>query len=132
MSTRCSPSGLIPSRQPTHGIAHTHIDSLADIPRLKGVPFLEPGTPIYVEDLEAWKKKAGIKVSAGDALFVRTGVWARRTTVGPWLRGRAQGGRSAGLDPSEIREARSVCTESIRARAGRRRDDATIAALSWV
>src|ERR1700752_460305 len=75
---------------------------LIDIPRLKGVPYLEPGTPIYVEDLEAWEKRAGIKVSAGDALFVRTGVWARRKAEGPWLRGRAQGGRSAGLDPSVI------------------------------
>ena len=36
---------------------------LIDIPRLKGVPYLEPGTPIYAEDLEAWEKKAGIKVS---------------------------------------------------------------------
>jgi kynurenine formamidase len=128
-----------------HGIAHTHLDSLAhindngvfyngykpepgrvlkqgheknsihnvkdgiftrgillDIPRLKGVPYLEPGTPIYIEDLEAWEKKAGVKVSAGDALFVRTGVWARRKALGPWLRGRAEGGRSAGLDPSVI------------------------------
>jgi len=75
---------------------------LIDIPRLKGVAYLEPGTPIYVEDLEAWEKKAGVKVSAGDALFVRTGVWARRKAVGPWLRGRAEGGRSAGLDPSVI------------------------------
>jgi kynurenine formamidase len=41
-------------------------------------------------------------VSAGDALFVRTGVWARRQAVGPWLRGRAEGGKSAGLDPSVI------------------------------
>jgi kynurenine formamidase len=128
-----------------HGIAHTHLDSLAhindkgvffngykpdadtvlkqghsknsihnlkngiftrgvliDIPRLKGVPYLEPGTPIYAEDLEAWEKKAGVKVSAGDALFVRTGVWARRKALGPWLRGRADGGRDAGLDPSVI------------------------------
>jgi kynurenine formamidase len=75
---------------------------LLDIPRLKGVPYLEPGTPIYVEDLEAWEKQAGIRVSAGDALFVRTGVWARRKTVGSWLRGRAEGGKSAGLDPSVI------------------------------
>jgi kynurenine formamidase len=75
---------------------------LIDIPRLKGVPYLEPGTPIYVEDLEAWEKKTGVKVSAGDALFVRTGVWARRKAAGPWLRGRAEGGRSAGLDPSVI------------------------------
>jgi kynurenine formamidase len=128
-----------------HGIAHTHLDSLAhinengvfyngykpdrdavlksghpknsihnlkngiftrgvliDIPRLKGVPYLEPGTPIYVEDLEAWEQKTGIKVGPGDALFVRTGVWARRKAMGPWLRGRAEGGRSAGLDPSVI------------------------------
>jgi kynurenine formamidase len=75
---------------------------LLDIPRLKGVPYLEPGTPIYAEDLEAWERRAGIRVSAGDALFVRTGVWARRQAVGPWLRGRAEGGKSAGLDPSVI------------------------------
>jgi len=75
---------------------------LLDIPRLKGVPYLEPGTPIYAEDLETWEKRAGIRVSAGDALFVRTGVWARRQAVGPWLRGRAEGGKSAGLDPSVI------------------------------
>jgi kynurenine formamidase len=111
-----------------HGVAHTHLDSLAhinydgvfyngykpdadvvmknggharnsiinlkngiftrgiliDIPRLKGVRYLEPGTPIYVQDLEAFEKMAGIKVSAGDALFIRTGRWARRTAVGPW------------------------------------------------
>jgi len=29
---------------------------LLDIPRLKGLPYLEPGTPIYVEDLEAWER----------------------------------------------------------------------------
>jgi kynurenine formamidase len=128
-----------------HGIAHTHLDSLAhintngvfyngytpgqdavmknghsrnsihnvkagvftrgvliDIPRLKGVPYLEPGTPIYVEDLEAWEKRTGVRVGSGDALFVRTGVWARRQAEGPWLRGRADGARSAGLDPSVI------------------------------
>jgi kynurenine formamidase len=75
---------------------------LIDIPRLKGVPYLEPGTAIYVEDLEAWEKQAGVRVGSGDALFVRTGVWARRKAEGPWLRGRAEGGRSAGLDPSVI------------------------------
>jgi len=75
---------------------------LIDVPALKGVPYLEPGTSIYVADLEAWEKRAGVKVSAGDALFVRTGVWARRKAMGPWLRGRAEGGRSAGLDPSVI------------------------------
>src|SRR5499427_2745584 len=123
-----------------HGIAHTHLDSLAhindkgvffngykpdsaqvlkqgheknsihnvkngiftrgiliDIPRLKGVPYLEPGTPIYVEDLEAWEKQAGIKVSAGDAIFIRTGRWVRRAKFGP-----SDSQAQAGLDASVI------------------------------
>jgi kynurenine formamidase len=71
---------------------------LIDIPRLKGVPYLEPGTPIYIEDIEAWEKKAGVKVSAGDALFIRTGRWARRAAVGPWDVSKLE----AGLDPSVI------------------------------
>src|SRR2546425_1672525 len=57
---------------------------LIDMARLKGVPYLEPSTPIYTEDLEAWEKKAGVKVSAGDAIFLRTGRWARRAKLGPW------------------------------------------------
>ena len=57
---------------------------LLDVPRLKGVPYLEPGTPIYPEDLEAWEKRAGVKVSSGDVVFVRTGRWARRAALGPW------------------------------------------------
>ena len=56
---------------------------LIDIPRLKGVPYLEPGTPIYREDVEAWEKKTGVKVSAGDAIVLRTGRWARRAKLGP-------------------------------------------------
>ena len=75
---------------------------LIDIPRFRGLPYLEPGTPIYVEDLEAWEEQTGVRISSGDALFIRTGVWARREAEGPWLRGRARGGRSAGLHPSVI------------------------------
>ena len=57
---------------------------LLDFPRLKGVPYLEPGTPIYVEDIEAWEEMAGVTVQPGDAIFVRTGRWARRAEMGPW------------------------------------------------
>ena len=57
---------------------------LMDIPRLKGVDYLEPGTPIYVEDLEAWEEMAGVTVQPGDAVFIRTGRWARRAEVGSW------------------------------------------------
>ena len=57
---------------------------LVDVPRLKGVPYLEPGTPIYMEDLDAWEEMAGVTVRPGDAVFIRTGRWARRAEVGPW------------------------------------------------
>ncbi len=57
---------------------------LMDIPRLKNVPYLELSTPIYPEDLEAWEKRAGVKVTSGDVVFIRTGRWARRAAKGPW------------------------------------------------
>ena len=69
---------------------------LMDIPALKGVPYLEPKTPIYPEDLEAWEKKAGVKVGSGDVIFIRTGRWARRAVKGPW----DIGSESAGLHAS--------------------------------
>jgi len=50
---------------------------LYDIPKLKGVPYLGDDEPIYVEDLEAWEKKAGFKLESGDAMLVRTGRWVR-------------------------------------------------------
>ncbi len=56
---------------------------IIDIARLKGVDYLEPGTPIYPEDLAAWEKHTGVKVSAGDAVFVRSGRWAMRSAKGP-------------------------------------------------
>src|SRR5262245_15411438 len=57
---------------------------LMDIPRLKGVKYLELSTPIYPADLDAWEKKAGIKVGSGDIVFIRTGRWARRAEKGSW------------------------------------------------
>ena len=57
---------------------------LIDIPKLKGVRFLEPGTAITPADLDAWEKQTGLKVRPGDVVFVRTGRWARRELRGPW------------------------------------------------
>ena len=84
---------------------------LIDIPRLKNVPYLEPGTPIYVEDLEAWEQKAGVKVSPGDAIFVRTGRWARREKVGPWNIAQNAAGVHASVAPwVKARRSRSQCS----------------------
>jgi kynurenine formamidase len=66
---------------------------LLDIPRLKGVPYLEPGTSIYAEDIEAWEKLAGIKISAGDAILLHTGRWLHRRQFGA-------SPRMSGFDPS--------------------------------
>src|SRR5262249_31833466 len=57
---------------------------IVDLPRMRNVPYLEPGTPVNVSDLEAWEKYAGIKIGSGDAVFLRTGRWAQRAQKGPW------------------------------------------------
>ena len=67
---------------------------LYDIPRLKGVPYLEPGTRITVEDLEAWEAQTGVRVGPGDAFLIRWGRWARQDALGPFDTGR----EAAGLD----------------------------------
>jgi kynurenine formamidase len=56
---------------------------LFDIPKLKGVSYLGDDEPVYVEDLEAWEKKAGFRVATGDAVLVRTGRWVRVREKGP-------------------------------------------------
>lgn len=57
---------------------------LMDIPRLKGVEYLEPGTRIYPEDLDAWVKQARLKIEPGDAVLIRTGRYALRDSKGPY------------------------------------------------
>ena len=71
---------------------------LYDIPRLKGVPYLEPGTRVFPEDLEAWEKKTGVKVGVGDALLFRWGRWERRKKIGPY----PVAAEMAGLDKSVL------------------------------
>jgi len=72
---------------------------LMDIARLKGVDYLEPGTAIYVEDLEAWEREVGIRVEPGDILFVRNGRWARRAAMGAWALNEQSAGLHASVAP---------------------------------
>jgi hypothetical protein len=72
---------------------------LVDMPLLKGMEYLEPGTPIYTSDLEAWEKFAHVKIGSGDALFIRTGRWARRARLGPWNAAREAAGLHASVMP---------------------------------
>ena len=71
---------------------------LYDIPRRKGVAYLEPGERIFVEDLEAWEALSGVRVGAGDALLLRWGRWARQEALGPF----DTGAEAAGFDNSVI------------------------------
>jgi kynurenine formamidase len=71
---------------------------LVDIPRLRGVPWMEPADVIYPEEIEAWEKKAGVKIGPGDAVIIRTGRWARRAKMGPWK----ALGNAAGLHASVL------------------------------
>ena len=72
---------------------------LMDIARLKGVDYLEPGTPMYVDDLEAWERASGVRVEPGDIVFVRSGRWARRADVGPWATSEQSSGLHASVAP---------------------------------
>jgi len=46
---------------------------LLDIARHQGVDWLEPGTNISADDLEACRAATGVELGAGDVLLVRTG-----------------------------------------------------------
>ncbi len=56
---------------------------LIDMPLLKRVPYLADDEALYPEDLEAWVRKAGVKIESGDAVFLRTGKWRRVVEKGP-------------------------------------------------
>lgn len=72
---------------------------LVDLPLMRGVEYLEPGTPILVADLEEWEKFANVRIGRGDAVFVRTGRWVRRETLGPWNAAREAAGLHASTMP---------------------------------
>ena len=57
---------------------------LLDIPRLRGVPWLEPGEHVAAADLLAAEEAQNVRVGPGDLLFVRVGHLARRNALGPW------------------------------------------------
>jgi kynurenine formamidase len=69
---------------------------LVDVPAIRGIEALEPGEPIFPEDLESAERATGVTIQSGDALLVRTGRWRWRETHGPW----SPGNGLAGLDAS--------------------------------
>jgi kynurenine formamidase len=72
---------------------------LLDIPRLRGVRWLEPGQHVFAEDLEAAEREQATPVREGDILLVRTGHAKRLIELGPWNTPAAK----AGLHPTAMR-----------------------------
>jgi kynurenine formamidase len=78
-----------PTRQDITAYAHGIVGRgvLLDLPRLRGVRWLEPGEAVSTEELEAAEKAQGVKLGAGDIFLFRTGHHRRRLELGPWNNG---------------------------------------------
>jgi kynurenine formamidase len=68
---------------------------LLDIPRLRGVPWLEPGDRVTAGDLIGAADAQQVRLGQGDLLLVRVGHRQRQAMLGPWDSARAR----AGLHP---------------------------------
>jgi kynurenine formamidase len=71
---------------------------LLEIPRVRGISWLEPGDHVTVDDLAAAETARGLRVKPGDLLFVRVGHSLRRYELGPWNAADAR----AGLHPTAM------------------------------
>src|SRR5919201_6765038 len=69
---------------------------LLDVPRARGVDWLEPGDSVHPADLDQAERSQGVTVGEGDILLVRTGHATRLDELGPW----DVGSLKAGLHPS--------------------------------
>jgi kynurenine formamidase len=91
-----------------HGAAELSIDVAADgivgrgvlldIPRTRGVPWLEPGDSVTVDDVLAAERDQGVRVGRGDIVCVRVGHRRRRNEQGPWDAAQSR----AGLHPNVL------------------------------
>jgi len=101
------PLGAVTSHGPTvqditayaHGLVGRGV--LLDIPRLRGVKWLEPGEAVTTAELEAAERAQGVRLSEGDIFVFRTGHHRRRLELGPWNNG-YDGEGKAGLHVETI------------------------------
>jgi kynurenine formamidase len=82
-----------------HGIVGRGV--LLDIPRLRGVKWLEPGQSVNREEILAAEKAQGVRMEEGDILLFHTGHHRRRLELGPWNNG-YDGQGKAGLHVDAI------------------------------
>jgi kynurenine formamidase len=70
---------------------------LLDVPRFRGVKWLEPGEAVTRAELEACEAAQGVHLGEGDIFVFRTGHHRRRLELGPWDNGYPPGAGKAGL-----------------------------------
>ena len=71
---------------------------LLDIPRARGVPWLEPGDHVTADDVVTAEAAQEVRIEQGDLLFVRVGHRSRRQALGAWDAANAR----AGLHPATL------------------------------
>ena len=74
---------------------------LLDLPRFRGVKWLEPGEAVTRAELEACEKAEGVHLGEGDFFVYRTGHHRRRLELGAWDNG-PDGEGKAGLHVDTI------------------------------
>jgi kynurenine formamidase len=82
-----------------HGIVGRGV--LIDVPKYRGVKWLEPGEAVTREEIEAIEQAEGVRLDEGDIMVLRTGHHRRRLELGAWDPGYTGQGR-AGLDPYSL------------------------------
>jgi len=69
---------------------------LLDVPRSRGVPWLEPGGHVTIDDLLAAEHGQRVRMAKGDIVLVRVGHRLRRREQGPWDAAGGPGGVAPG------------------------------------
>ena len=72
---------------------------LLDVPRSRGVAWLEPGDHVTTDDLLAAERDENVQVGQGDIVLIRVGHRLRRKERGAWDAAAARAGLHPGLLP---------------------------------
>jgi kynurenine formamidase len=98
---------------------------LLDVPRSRGVPWLEPGDHVTADDLLAVERDERVRVGRGDIVCLRVGHRRRRTEQGVWNAAEAR----AGLHPAALT---MLADRQIAALAGDGNNDAAPSAVAGI
>jgi kynurenine formamidase len=65
---------------------------LLDLPAVRGVSWLEPGTAVRADHIRHAEQELGIQIRPGDAVLLRSGHGARKAALGAWNSDNASAG----------------------------------------